>query len=198
MRTAVFVVAALIVGSSTLAQVRSTKTPTTLDYDHAFLFILKDLDEAEFLEELSSAGVAEDTALNLRAYLKEHANDRNSAAYEDFAVVCKNTGGRFSTPEAMVREIQRWEDENLKFKAGLVREAEKILGVGSLSTVREAAIMNIGLEDAGLMDAVLSGRLTPEMIIARSCELAKGYTPPDPPAGASPSSSKSGMSPSRH
>jgi len=180
MRTAVFIVAALIAGSSALAQVPSTQTPTALDYDHAFLFILKDLDEADFLQELSSAGVAEEAALNLRAYLKEHADDRNRATYEDFAVVCKNAGGRFSTPEAMVREIQRWENENLKFKTGLVREAEKILGVGSLSTVREAAIMKIGLSDSGLLDAVLSGRLTPEMIIARSCELAKSYSPPDP------------------
>ncbi len=179
MRT-MFVAAALIVCSSALAQVPSTRTPTTLDYDHAFLMLVRDIDEEDSLQKLANAGVSEDRAKNLRAYLKEHMSDDAQVTHENFAAICKNASGRFSTPADMVRELERRDEQRRKFHEGLVRESEKILGIASMSTVREASGLRIGISDSGLMDDVLSGRLTPEMIIERSCELEKQYPAPAP------------------
>ncbi len=183
MRT-MFAVAMLIVASSAFAQSPSTRTPTPLDYDHAFLMLIGDIDEEDSLQKLANAGVAEDTAKALRAYLKEHLDDDGQVTHENFASICRNADGRFSTSAAMVRELERWDEQRRKFHADLVRESEKILGVASMSTVREASGLRIGLSDSGLMDEVLNGRLTPEMIIERSCELAKQYSAPGPSESA--------------
>ena len=169
MRTAVLV-ALLNVFPLAFAAGPESRPASDFESDHFFLMILRDQPEEDSLQMLATAGVADDTARNLLRFLEERKDDYDPVTRKNYAALCENADGRFSSPDALARELQRWLDEEREFQAGLVREAATILGVDSLSTVRAPVLNNTGVVETGLVEQVLGGKMTPAFVIARACE----------------------------
>ncbi len=153
MRMPLFVVAALY-ACATFAQEPSPSRPATdLEADRIYLGVLNSTPYDEALEMLTDAGVPEEKARELLAFLAEHIEDYQPVYRADFENVCSNVDDQFSNPIGLANEIRRQQAAELEFQDSMLKRALEILDVPSLTPIRKPHMNNGGLTDTEIVAA---------------------------------------------